>query len=481
MTLSLDLTALNQAKVMVIGDVMLDSYWSGNTQRISPEAPVPVVHVQDHYQRPGGAANVALNLAALGCNATLLGVIGNDSAGKTLVDDLSAKGVTTRLVVSDTDKTITKLRVMSRNQQLIRLDTEDGFNQFNHSALLEAALACLPHTDVVIISDYNKGTLRPILRELLSTCKRQNVTVLVDPKGSDFSIYENATLLTPNMSEFEAVAGKPASEDEFANRAQQLIQQHKFDSLLVTRSEKGMSLFQHQADVFSLPAQVREVFDVTGAGDTVIATLAAGIGAGYSLHDAVKLANLAAGIVVGKMGTATASQQELQVAIAAQQHSQVTTRMGVVELPELVQQVALARAKGETIVFTNGCFDILHAGHVHYLQEARKLGDRLIVGINSDESIRRLKGETRPVNTLENRMTVLAALQSVDWVVPFTDDTPAHLIDSIVPDKLIKGGDYTPEEIVGYDTVINAGGEVTVIDLVAGCSTSNIISKILKD
>ncbi len=480
MTLSLDLTALNHANVVVIGDVMLDSYWSGNTQRISPEAPVPVVHVQDHYQRPGGAANVALNLSALGSNVTLLGVIGDDEAGRTLQSDLNKQGVCTDLVVSKTDKTITKLRIMSRHQQLIRLDTEDGFHQFNHEALLEAALTSLDSADVVIISDYNKGTLRPILKELLTVCKDRNITTLVDPKGDDFSIYENATLLTPNMSEFEVVAGKPVNEEDFEMRAHQLMQHHKLQSLLVTRSEKGMSLFQTHTDVFSLPAQVREVFDVTGAGDTVIATLAAGVAAGYSLHDAVRLANLAAGIVVGKMGTATASQHELQVAIAAQEHSQVSTRMGIVELEELIPQVALARSKGESIVFTNGCFDIIHAGHVHYLQEARKLGDRLIVGVNSDDSISRLKGPTRPVNTLANRMTVLAALQSVDWVVPFSDDTPAHLIDAIVPDKLIKGGDYKPENIVGYDTVTQAGGEVKVIDVVEGCSTSNIIEKILK-
>lgn len=477
MTSAINLSSLTSSKVLIIGDVMLDSYIAGNTQRISPEAPVPVVHIQDNYQRPGGAANVALNVCALGAKAILMGLVGDDDTAKTLHSELLAKGVDSRLISSPNAKTISKLRIMSRNQQLIRLDTEDGFEHVNHDELLKQAINATSEVSAVILSDYNKGTLRPILRAFLAHCKQQNIPVLVDPKGSDFSIYRSATLLTPNMSEFEMVAGKPATESDFQQRAKLLMQSFDIENLLVTRSEKGMSLFQSGLTPFNLGAKVREVYDVTGAGDTVIATLATALGASYSLHDATTLANLAAGIVVGKMGTATVSMEELQTAIINEQHSDIITQNGILSLDELLKTTQLSRNRGETIVMTNGCFDILHAGHVHYLNEARKLGDRLIVAVNSDDSVKRLKGPTRPINSAENRMLVLDALSCVDWVVMFKDDTPKDIIDAIVPDKLVKGGDYIVEDIVGYETVTKAGGEVLTIDLTPGCSTTNIINK----
>jgi len=460
MTSTINLTSLSSSNVLVLGDVMLDSYISGNTQRISPEAPVPVVHVQDNYQRPGGAANVALNIASLGAKAILIGLIGDDETGKHLQDELLDRGVDSRLLSTTKAKTINKLRIISRNQQLIRLDTEDGFAHVNHDELLAHAIAATEEVSAVILSDYNKGTLRPILSDFLEHCQQHNIPVLVDPKGSDFYIYSSATLLTPNMSECEAVAGKTTSEEDFEQRARDLMKSFNLDSLLVTRSEKGMTLLQHDAHPFHLAARVREVFDVTGAGDTVIATLATAIGANYSLHDATILANLAAGIVVGKMGTATVSLTELQTALINEQHSDIITQNGILSLNDLLKKTQLARTHGETIVMTNGCFDILHAGHVHYLNEARKLGDRLIVAVNTDASVKRLKGPARPINSTENRMLVLDALSCVDWVVAFDDDTPKSIIDKIVPDKLVKGGDYNVEEIVGYDTVTQAGGEV---------------------
>lgn len=477
MTKSIDLSSLASSKILVIGDVMLDSYISGNTQRISPEAPVPVVHIQDNYQRPGGAANVALNIAALGAKAILLGLIGEDDSGQQLQQKLLNENIDSRLIASNNAKTISKLRVMSRNQQLIRLDTEDGFAHASHEKLLEQAIAATEEVTAVVLSDYNKGTLRPILSDFLAHCKNKKVPVLVDPKGSDFSIYRSATLLTPNMSEFEAVAGKPLHETDFQQRAFNLMSDHDIDNLLVTRSEKGMSLFQHEATPFNLAAEVREVYDVTGAGDTVIATLATALGANYSFHDATTLANLAAGIAVGKMGTATVSLAELQTALISKQHSDVITQNGILPLDDLLKETKLARVRGETLVMTNGCFDILHAGHVHYLNEARKLGDRLIVAVNSDDSVKRLKGDERPINNINNRMLVLDALACVDWVVAFDADTPAHVIDAIVPDKLVKGGDYQVEEIIGYRTVTQAGGEVLTINLTPGCSTTNIINK----
>ena len=478
MSLSNKLIDFQNARVLVLGDVMLDTYYCGDTERISPEAPVPVVHVQDSYQRPGGAANVALNIAALDGTAILMGLIGSDAAGEQLQQLVTQAGVESRLVVTK-GKTITKLRVISRNQQLIRLDTEDGFVAYDHDQLLQNIIDVLPTVDVVLLSDYNKGTLRPLLSTLLTYCREHQKTVLVDPKGADFSIYQHATLLTPNMSEFEAVAGRQHDEVSFAQSAQRLIERHGLDALLATRSEKGMTLFQRNVEPFYLSAQVREAYDVTGAGDTVIGVLAAGLAAKYSLHDSVKLANLAAGIVVGKMGTATVKLSELRVAAASLEYSHILSQMGVVASSVLTQQVQLARAKSEIIVMTNGCFDILHAGHVHYLNEARKFGDRLIVAVNSDDSVRRLKGRQRPVNSLGNRLQVLAALECVDWVTAFEEDTPASLISAIVPDKLVKGGDYRPDEIAGYETVTAAGGEVLVIDLVAGCSSTAIIKKIL--
>ncbi len=477
MSSAINLSSLASSNVLIIGDVMLDSYIAGNTQRISPEAPVPVVHIQDNYQRPGGAANVALNVRALGAKAILMGLIGDDDTGKALNEELIAKGVDSRLIPSANAKTISKLRIMSRNQQLIRLDTEDGFEHVNHDELLKQAISATSEVSAVILSDYNKGTLRPILTAFLTHCKQQNLPVLVDPKGSDFSIYQSATLLTPNMSEFELVAGKPTTESDFQQRAKALMQTFDIDNLLVTRSEKGMSLFQSDITPFNLEAKVREVYDVTGAGDTVIATLATALGANYSLHDSTTLANLAAGIVVGKMGTATVSMEELQSAIIDEQHSDVITQNGILSLEELLKTTKLSRNRGETIVMTNGCFDILHAGHVHYLNEARKLGDRLIVAVNSDDSVKRLKGPERPINSTENRMLVLDALSCVDWVVVFNDDTPKAIIDAVVPDKLVKGGDYIVEDIVGYETVTQAGGEVLTIDLTPGCSTTNIINK----
>jgi D-beta-D-heptose 7-phosphate kinase/D-beta-D-heptose 1-phosphate adenosyltransferase len=477
MTSTINLSSLKASSVLIIGDVMLDSYIAGNTQRISPEAPVPVVHIQNNYYRPGGAANVALNVSALGAKAILIGLIGDDENGKILHQELAKKDVDSRLIATPNVKTISKLRIMSRNQQLLRLDTEDGFAQVNHEELLKQAIAATKEVSAVILSDYNKGTLKPILSEFLSYCKQKSLPVLVDPKGSDFSIYKKATLLTPNMSEFETVAGKPTNELDFYHRAKELMQSIEVDNLLVTRSEKGMTLFQRDTSSFNLEAKVREVFDVTGAGDTVIATLATALGANYSLHDATILANLAAGIVVGKMGTAAVSMEELQTAFIEEQHSDVITQNGILSLEDLIKTTKLARNRGETIVMTNGCFDILHAGHVHYLNEARKLGDRLIVAVNSDDSVKRLKGPERPINSVENRMLVLDALSCVDWVVAFNDDTPSAIIDAIVPDKLVKGGDYIIEEIVGYDTVTKAGGEVLTIDLTPGCSTTNIINK----
>ena len=468
-----ELPDFSQARVLVAGDVMLDRYWHGATSRISPEAPVPVVRVEDEEGRPGGAGNVALNVQALGGRSMLLGLTGEDEPGHALQRQLSDAGVECRLQRQSQFPTITKLRIISRHQQLIRLDFEDGFPGVDRAGLLAAFEAALPDCGVVVLSDYGKGTLGHI-EPLVEAARAAGRAVLVDPKGTDFSRYRGATLITPNISEFEAVVGACADETSIVERGHSLIHQLGLDALLITRGEHGMSLLQRDHEPHHLPAQAREVFDVTGAGDTVIATLAAGIAAGLPLDSATQLANAAACIVVGKLGTATTTARELEQALAAQR----TIDHGVVSEAQLLDAVAAARSRGETVVMTNGCFDILHAGHVTYLEEASKLGDRLVVAVNVDETVRQLKGADRPVNPLANRMHVLAALGCVDWVVPFSEETPERLICEAAPDYLVKGGDNDPDKIPGAKCVREAGGSVAVLTYVDGVSTTRIVDSI---
>jgi D-beta-D-heptose 7-phosphate kinase/D-beta-D-heptose 1-phosphate adenosyltransferase len=459
----------SKLRVLVAGDAMLDEYWFGDTARISPEAPVPVVRARSAEQRPGGAANVALNVAALGARSVLAAVVGKDERGEQLARVLEQRGVRCELVRSPELPTIHKLRVLARSQQLLRIDAELSL----HSCAEEfgAKFAkLLPHADVVVLSDYGKGTLSRV-SELIALARAAKTPVLIDPKGTDFKRYRGAYALTPNRGEFEAVVGPCGDEAELLRKGAALRAELELDILLVTRGEQGMTLFEQDAEPLTLPTRAREVFDVTGAGDTVIALLGAGVAAGLPPADAAALANLGAGIVVGKIGVATASRSELQRAL----HARGSGGRGLVELPELVALVAEAKARGERVVLTNGCFDILHAGHVSYLEEAKSCGDRLIVAVNDDDSVRRLKGATRPVNSLADRMAVLAGLAAVDWVVPFAEDTPAELIAQVLPDVLVKGGDYRVEQIAGGDTVLKNGGEVRVLGFKPGRSTSALI------
>lgn len=465
--------AFERARVLVVGDVMLDRYWHGPTSRISPEAPVPVVKVEQVEERPGGAANVALNITSLGGKSTLLGLTGEDEAARALEVRLGAAGVSCDFEKVADKPTILKLRVLSRHQQLIRLDFEDSFHLDAGDGLTARFRAALPGMGAVILSDYAKGALVKA-PELIALARAAGVPVLVDPKGKDFARYAGATLVTPNLSEFEAVVGHCASEAQIVERGHKLIAEHGWRALLVTRGEAGMTLIEPGKPELHLPAQAREVYDVTGAGDTVIATLAAALAAGDDLASCVALSNVAAGIVVGKLGTATVSAPELRRALAGHED----TGLGVVSEEQLLVAVAEAKAAGERIVMTNGCFDILHAGHVTYLAEARKQGDRLIVAVNTDDSVKRLKGEGRPINSVERRMQVLAGLAAVDWVLPFSEDTPARLIGAVLPDVLVKGGDYKPENIAGADAVLANGGEVKVLQFVDGESTTRIINAI---
>jgi D-beta-D-heptose 7-phosphate kinase/D-beta-D-heptose 1-phosphate adenosyltransferase len=469
---TLSIPDFSATDVVVAGDVMLDQYLFGATSRISPEAPVPVVHVHETDDRPGGAANVAVNLAALGAATRLIGVVGEDAAGTSLADILAQRGIDCHFNTVGDRPTITKTRVQSRGQQLIRLDQENAA-ELHDDAFTKTLQNTLEGAGAVILSDYGKGALTDVAN-MIGVCRGAGVPTFVDPKGRDFSKYAGASLITPNQSEFEAVAGACNTDAELVERGRAMLDELRLDALLITRSEKGMLLLDGGAEPFFLSTQAREVFDVTGAGDTVIATLAAAVASGQDLASAAALANIAAGIVVRKIGVATVTPTEIQGAM----HQRGQGGRGLVEHKELLGMVEESRGRGERIIMTNGCFDILHAGHVAYLEVAKSLGDRLIVAVNDDASVKRLKGKSRPINSLEDRMLVLAGLAAVDWVVPFSDDTPLQLIESLLPDVLVKGGDYRPEEIAGGKAVLANGGEVRVLAFRDGHSTTRIIERL---
>ncbi|GAA6135518.1 bifunctional D-glycero-beta-D-manno-heptose-7-phosphate kinase/D-glycero-beta-D-manno-heptose 1-phosphate adenylyltransferase HldE [Oceaniserpentilla sp. 4NH20-0058] len=471
--MTLRLPNFANARVLVVGDVMLDRYWSGPTSRISPEAPVPVVKVSEIEDRAGGAGNVALNIASLTANAQLMGLVGRDENAQVLTDTLNHHNISTQFTAIASHPTITKLRVLSRHQQLIRLDFEESFADADNRSMLNAFEQHVSSCDVVILSDYGKGALHNI-EAFIAVAKAAGKAIFIDPKGSDFNRYSGATLITPNMSEFEQVVGPCKDEAELLSKGFELLETVGLDALLVTRSEKGMTLFQKGEQPVHLAATAREVYDVTGAGDTVISVLAAAYAAGSSLPEATALANTAAALVVAKLGTATVSLAELRREAKADE----IAHGGILDEDALLDVIQDAKAQGETLVMTNGCFDILHPGHVSYLKNAKKLGDRLIVAVNTDDSVRRLKGEGRPINPTVHRMDVLAGLESVDYVVPFSEDTPQRLIAKLLPNILVKGGDYKIEDIAGGKEVIANGGEVQVLNFEDGCSTTNIINSI---
>ena len=471
--MKLEMPPFQHAKLLVIGDVMLDRYWHGSASRVSPEAPVPVVQVANREDRPGGAGNVALNIAALGSAVRLVGVVGDDEAGLELLSRLKAAGVYCDFLQSEEKPTITKLRIISQHQQLIRLDFEKAFEASDIIGLQDKAKSLVDDSQVMVLSDYGKGALQDII-DLIDLGRSRNIPIIVDPKGADFTKYRGATLITPNLTEFEAVVGGSDNEDEFVNKGLRLVRELNLEAILITRGEHGMTLIRPDSPELHLPARAQEVFDVTGAGDTVISVLAASMAAGDGLADATALANLAAGLVVGKLGTAAISGPELRRAMLADQNS----GRGVMTAEQLQIVVQDSKAHGEKIIFTNGCFDIIHAGHVGYLAEAKRLGDRLVVAINDDDSAHRLKGEGRPINPVERRMAVLAGLEAVDWVVSFSEDTPEPLLESLQPEVLVKGGDYTMDQVVGAGYVKSYGGVVRVLEFLDNCSTSAIMEKI---
>jgi D-beta-D-heptose 7-phosphate kinase/D-beta-D-heptose 1-phosphate adenosyltransferase len=467
------LSKLSSARVLVIGDVILDRYWQGSARRISPEAPVPIVAVEHREERVGGAANVAANAAALGATVSLVGAVGADDAGMRLRELCRAAGIAPYFVEAAAHPTTVKLRVVSQHQQLVRLDFERVLPPGAAATIADTARELLSTHNVVVLSDYAKGALDAV-GEIVHAARAAGRDVIVDPKGHDFARYVGATAVTPNLGEFEAIAGRCDDERTMVERARELCSRHAFGGMLITRGEAGMSWIPASGEALHLRAHSRDVYDVTGAGDTVCGVLATALGAGVDFAAAMQLANTAAGLVVERFGAATVTLEELTSALRAQD----AVGRGILDLDQLLIERRRARQRGETVVMTNGCFDLLHEGHVRYLAAAKALGERLIVAVNDDASVRALKGVTRPYNALQSRLEILAALSVVDWVVPFSGATPQELIAHVLPDVLVKGGDYTLDTIAGAEAVRAAGGCVMTLPFHHGFSTTDLARRI---
>lgn len=472
---------LARAKVLVVGDVMLDQFVSGSVDRISPEGPIPVLRVGHESTVLGGAGNVFRNLDSLGVAAILSGVIGDDAAGHA-VDALAgqaARGQALLSVIKGRETTV-KERYIASGQQLLRVDreTKSTLAPDDEAALLDAAGQAMADCGAVILSDYGKGVLTAAgLARLIAAAKARGLPVVVDPKGSDYSLYKDATVITPNRRELSEASGLAVGDDETViTAARRVIETCGVEAVLATRSEDGMTLVAGTVDPVHYRVETQEVYDVSGAGDTVVAVLGAALASGMALADAVRLANLAAGIVVRKVGTAVVHAEDLRRRLYVT--DVMAAEAKVTELEQLLEQVARWRRAGLTIGFTNGCFDLLHPGHISLLKQARAACDRLIVGLNSDASVKRLKGDSRPIQGEAARSTVLASVASVDQVVVFGEDTPLRLIEALKPDVLVKGADYTREQVVGGDIVEGYGGRIVLADLLDGHSTTRTIENL---
>lgn len=488
---------IKDINVLVYGDFMVDNYIHGSVTRISPEAPVPVLQVESKLSKLGGAGNVVNNIISLGASVKTLGGVGKDVEGQWIIDELRIRGIETRYVQQFMElQTISKTRLVSRNHQLLRYD-EENVNDMPHEYLKyleENEEDIFQGIHIVVISDYGKGTvIKSIAQFLIKAARARSISVVVDPKGKDYSKYMGASVCTPNTKELGDVIGEILNTEEDLEKAGKRVRKSvQLENLLLTRSEKGISLFDNMDNKKDFPAASKDVVDVTGAGDTVVATVALLMVAGFSMEECCVIANIAASIVCSKFGASTLSLNELMQQIEHQGNNSIYPNKVFKNINQVgyldkqiknykadgIKPIILERKKGRKIVFTNGCFDILHTGHVKYLQSAKQLGDCLVVGINSDSSVRKLKGITRPINSLEDRMDLLAALESVHYVVGFEEDTPLELIRAVMPDVLVKGGDYKVEDIVGAELVISNGGIVTTIPFVEGKSTTRIIQSI---
>lgn len=466
-------------RVAVIGDLLLDCYINGSVGRISPEAPVPVLLRAHHSAVPGGAANVAMNAATLGASVLLVGLVGEDESAATLKTALArAPGIELSGLVADPGwTTITKTRVLSGRQQIVRIDEEriETPPAATRARLISAARAAIDAADIVICSDYAKGVLSDdVLAGIMDAARARGIPVIVDPKRPEFSAYRGAYLVTPNRSEITVATGLRVSDDTEAEAAARAASEQFGGNVLVTRSEEGMTLYQRDGHVTHARAHKSEVYDVSGAGDTVVATVAAMLSAGQDLETAVVIATTAASIVVGKLGTTTVSRHELSAALLSKMKETATT----VPLDRARSIVNDWRQHGARIAFTNGCFDLLHPGHIALLRAAARQGDKLIVALNSDASVKRLKGAERPLQDAQARATVIGALRDVDLVVIFDEDTPLETIMALRPDVIVKGADYREDEVVGGAFVQSYGGAVVLADLVSGRSTTSIVRKI---
>ena len=491
------MSIFNKAKILVVGDAMLDKYSFGNTNRISPEAPVPVLKIERETLKPGGAANVAANISSLGLNVSLLAEVGIDSNGKTLRALLKSLKIDLISGADKSYKTTTKTRVISQNQQLIRIDDEDDNykNPINSSSKEIERL--IKKSDAIIFSDYNKGSLKNI-SQLIKIANKHKKIVFIDPKGSNFDPYKNSFAITPNLNEFEKIVGPCKNHKEIIKKAKQLSSKLNINSILITLGHDGMILVRKNKKAEHIKAtSANEVFDVTGAGDTVIAVLCAAYISfeDDNLHFASIVSNIAAGEVIKKLGAQSLDANELttivnnQINMEAQLEAEYLKNLQLLDKcnrvitseNQLEIIINLIKEMGFTIGFTNGCFDILHRGHTKYLDQARNIVDFLIIGVNDDLSVRNLKGITRPINNIKDRMEMLRRITLDDaFIIKFSEPTPIKLIRKIKPNILIKGGDYKKSEIVGGDFVIKNKGTLKIIPFVKGCSTSNIIKKINK-
>jgi D-beta-D-heptose 7-phosphate kinase/D-beta-D-heptose 1-phosphate adenosyltransferase len=472
---------LERTRCLVVGDVMLDRFVYGGIGRISPEAPIPVLAVERELDMPGGAANVARNLVSIGARAVLIGVVGDDSAAEMLVSRLSQHPEMRSQLVGDPSRpTTVKTRFVAEGQQMLRADHESSkaLSDDVREQLLSAYRSALTEIDVVILSDYGKGVLcDAVVAEAIASARSAGKPVITDPKSRTFAKYRGATVLTPNRGELQTACGFECGTDEaVVEGARKILAEGICETMVVTRGKDGMSIIQAAGGVDHLRTAAREVFDVSGAGDTVIATMSAAVAAGAAIVDACSLANIAAGIVVGKRGTAVATAGEIMASLRP--HDASVDAYKLFSRDSVASLASEWRKQGLRVAFTNGCFDLLHPGHISLIDQARREADRLIVGINSDQSVQRLKGPERPVQSEIARATVLASLKSVDAVVIFDEDTPLQLIDLLEPDVLVKGGDYTVETVVGADLVVKRGGRVFLANLVAGHSTTNTLKKI---
>ncbi len=475
--------AFNTARVLCCGDIMLDRYIYGTVNRISPEAPIPVLSIERESNMLGGAGNVVRNVAALGGLPILNTVIGDDPAGASIKALLSQDGVSSSDMITVRHRsTAIKTRYLAGNHQLLRADHEilANINNATIKKVISAVKKAMKTSGSVVISDYGKGVLVPdVIAGIIDAAHRAGKPVIVDPKGRDYGRYQGADLVTPNKAELAEAVGHALNADcDIIDAARSLVMQYDLGGVLVTRSHEGMTLVTAEGEVTHLSAEAREVFDVSGAGDTVVAAIATAMAAGANLIDAITIANICAGVVVGKAGTAACYGSEFSFAVNHQ--STNAAEQKILDLDPLLHQVRQWRNTGKTIGFTNGCFDLLHMGHISLLKQAGQACDRLIVGLNSDVSVNQLKGPDRPIQNETARATILAALSDVAGVVIFDDATPFRLIDAIKPDVLVKGSDYTVDKVVGADIVLGWGGKVLLADIIDGHSTTGTISRMAK-